>query len=144
MNSIAASFLYRTIGPEEWSRHQYQDQKTITLEQYLLYEYVKTDLYERQLRLGMLSQYAEPYYPVTERYLHEADTIEKTNDTKDNKESKRQSEFAETKDNETKPDKKIKPELKQVVENIITHTFFPFFQTEPAVQLHVHGNHQVV
>ena len=88
MNGIAALFLYRTIGSEGWLHHQYQDQKTITLEQYLLYEYVKTDLYEWQLRLGMLSPYAEPYYPVTERYSHEADTIEKINNTKDKKESK--------------------------------------------------------
>ena len=120
MYGTAASFLYKTLGSEGQSRYYYQDQKTITIEQYLLYEYVKTDLYEWQLRLGMLSPYAEPYYPITERYSHEADTIEKTNDTKDKKESKRHSEFEETKDIEIKPDEKIKPDLKQVVENITT------------------------
>ena len=86
MYGTVASFLYRTIGSEGWSRYHYQDQKIIILEQYLLYEYVKTDLYEWQLRLGMLSPYAEPFYSVTEKNSCEVDTKEKTNGTKNKKE----------------------------------------------------------
>ena len=37
----------------------------------------------------MLSLYAEPFYLVTERNSREVDTKEKTNDTKDKKESKK-------------------------------------------------------
>ena len=88
-----------------------QGLKTITLEQYLLYEYVKTDLYKRQLRLGMLSPYAEPFYPVTEKNSREVDTKEKTNGTKNKKELKKQSEVTEIKDIEIRPEEKIEPEL---------------------------------
>ena len=38
------------------------------------------DLYEKQLRLGMLSPYAEPYNLETERLVREKDTTEKVND----------------------------------------------------------------
>ena len=50
------------------------------LEQYLLYEYVKTDLYERQLKMRMLSLYAEPFYTIIEKLSHEIDTTEKLNE----------------------------------------------------------------
>ena len=50
------------------------------MEKALLFKYVKTDLYEKQLRLGMLSPYAEPYHPETERLVCEKDTTEKVND----------------------------------------------------------------
>ena len=46
------------------------------LEQYLLYKYVKIDLYERQLKLGILSPYADPYYLPTDNLLREKDWTE--------------------------------------------------------------------
>ena len=76
MYGTMALFLYRTIGSEGWSRQLYQNQQFNTLEQYLLYEYIKTDLYERQLKLGMLSPYADPFYPPTNNILREKDRTE--------------------------------------------------------------------
>ena len=67
MYSTAASFLYRNLGLDGWPHHNYQDQNICLLERYLVYEYAKTNLYKRQLKLGMLSPYAEPYYLETEK-----------------------------------------------------------------------------
>ena len=77
MYGTVALFLYRTIGSEGWSSQLYQEQTIYTLERKLLYEYVKTDLYERQLKMGMLSLYAEPFYITTENLSREMDTTEK-------------------------------------------------------------------
>ena len=60
-----ASVLYRSIGSEGWPYCNYQEQNVIPLERALLYEYVKTSLYEKQLNMGMLSLYAQTFYPVT-------------------------------------------------------------------------------
>ena len=77
MYSTVASFLYRTIGSEGWSSELYQEQNIHTLEHNLLYEYVKIDLYERQLKMGMLSPYVESFYTTTEKLSREIDTIKK-------------------------------------------------------------------
>ena len=79
MYGTATSFLYRTIGSEAWPHYYNQEQNIIPLERALLYEYVKTDVYEKQLRLGMLSPYAEPFNLETERLVHEKDKPEKVN-----------------------------------------------------------------
>jgi len=59
------------------------------LERNLLYEYIKTDLYERQLKMGMLSPYAEPFYITTENLSRKIDTIEKINKETEKTESKK-------------------------------------------------------
>ena len=82
MYGTEASFLYRIIGSEGQPHYHDQEQNGIPLERALLFEYVKTNLYEKQLRLGMLSPYAEPYNPETERLVYEKDTTEKVNKTK--------------------------------------------------------------
>ena len=69
MYGTAALVLYRNIGSEGWLCQLYQDQNIYTLEWNLLYEYVKTDLYERQLKIGMLSLYTEHFYPLTEKNI---------------------------------------------------------------------------
>ena len=66
----------------------------------------------------MLSPYTEPFYLVMEENSHDRDTKEKTNSTKNKKEPKKQLEVTEPKDIETRLEEKIKPELKQIVENI--------------------------
>ena len=76
MYGKTASVLYRTIGSDRWSRLLHQNQQFNTLEQYLLYKYIKTDLYERQLKLGILSPYADPYDLPTDNVLHEKDQME--------------------------------------------------------------------
>ena len=58
----------------------------MTLEQYLSYEYVKTDLYERQLKIGMLSPYADPFYPKTDNLSREKDEAGKLNEATEKKE----------------------------------------------------------
>ena len=88
MYGTVASDLYRNIGSEGWLRQLYQDQNIHTLEKYLLYEYVKTDIYERQLKLGMLSPYVESFYPLTEKVSREVDTMEKTNKETEKKEKR--------------------------------------------------------
>ena len=86
---------------EEWPRQYYQGQDIYALERYLLLEYVKIDLYEKQLRLGILSLHAEPFYPETEKIACETrstDTTEneyhtlednKTNENNNRKDTKK-------------------------------------------------------
>ena len=73
MYRTAASILYRNLGSDGWPRHYYPDQETYALERYLLLEYIKTDLYEWQIRLGMLSPHAEPFTPATENLGRETE-----------------------------------------------------------------------
>ena len=73
MYSTAASIFYRNLGSEGWPRHYYPDQNTYALERYLLLEYVKTDLYEWQIWLGMLSPHAKPFILETEKLACETE-----------------------------------------------------------------------
>ena len=56
------------------------------------------DLYEKQLRLGMLSSYAEPYNPKTERLVRKKDTMEKVNDKQNKTVSETNQKKQESKD----------------------------------------------
>ena len=85
-----ASVLYRSIGSEGWPYCYYQEQNVIPLERALLYEYVKTSLYEKQLNMGMLSPYAQTFYPVTNNLSSEKDTTEIRNDKINTEELRRQ------------------------------------------------------
>ena len=118
MYGTVASVLYRSIGSEGWLCQLHKDQNIHTLEWCLLYEYVKTDLYERQLKLGMLSPYAESFYPLTEKVLCEVDTTEKTNEEIDKKESGKQIETIKQKDTPKKQDINSTPEKPQEKKNI--------------------------
>ena len=73
MYGTAASIFYRNLGSDGWPRHYYPNQNTYELERYLLLEYVKTDLYERQKRLGMLSPHAEPFILETKNLARETE-----------------------------------------------------------------------
>ena len=72
--------LYRNIGSEGWLYYNYHEQNVIPLERALLYEYVKTSLYEKQLSMGMLSPYAQPFNSVTNNLSHEKDIMKIRND----------------------------------------------------------------
>ena len=87
-----ALVLYRNIGSEGWPCSNYQEQNIIPLERALLYKYVKTSLYKKQLNMGMLSLYAKPFYPVTNNLSSEKDTTEIRNDQQNRKESRKQEE----------------------------------------------------
>jgi len=90
MYRTEASTLYRNLGSDGWPRHYYPDQNTYALERYLLLEYVKTDLYERQKRLGMLSPHAEPFILETEKLARETEqqfTTDNNNDVSHEKEN---------------------------------------------------------
>ena len=93
-----ASVLYRSIGLEGWPYCNYQEQNVIPLERALLYEYVKTSLYEKQLTMGMLSPYAQTFYPVTNNLSSEKDTTEIRNDKLNTKETRKQDEKTVNKD----------------------------------------------
>ena len=118
MDSRAASVLYRNIGLEEWPCYNYYKQNVIPLERALLYEYVKTSLYEKQLSLGMLSLYVKPFNPVTNNLLHEKDIMEIRNNQQNRKETEKQEDITERKDTE---ENTITTEL-QEQKNQITQT----------------------
>ena len=120
MYGTAESYLYRTIEAEERLHYLYQEQQSILLERYLLYEYIKTDLYKRQLKLGILSPYAEPFNLATEKYSREEDTTERLNDIEDKTELTKNLNNTETKDTNIKQLINREPEIKQVVEQITT------------------------
>ena len=83
------------------------------LERNLLYEYVKTDLYERQLKMGMLSPYAEPFYITTENLSRKIDTIEKINKETEKTESKKQDNNIKINNTPKKQDIKPMPDKAQ-------------------------------
>ena len=81
---------------------------------------MKTDLYERQLKLGMLSPYTEPFNLAMEKYSREEDITERTNDIKDKTELTENLNNTETKDINIKQPINRESEIKQVVEQITT------------------------
>ena len=82
MCGTAASVLYRNLGSDGWPRQYYRDQDICTLERYLIYEYAKMSLYEWQINLGMLSPYAELFYPGMEKTPCERDLTVTTENVK--------------------------------------------------------------
>ena len=112
MYGTSALYLYRTIGSEGWSHQFYQEQQLIPLERYLLYEYIKTDLYKRQLKLGMLSLYAEPFNLAMEKYSREEDTTDRMNNSEHKTESTKNLNNTETKDTNIKQLINREPEIK--------------------------------
>ena len=68
------------------------------MERALLYKYVKTSLYKKQLTIGMLNLYAQPFYPVTNNLSSKKDTTEIRNYQQNRKESRKQEENTEHKD----------------------------------------------
>ena len=76
MHSIEASFLHRNLGLEGWLHYLLHNKNLILLKRYLLCKCAKIDSCERQLKLGILSLCAEPYYPTTETLSQKTDTIE--------------------------------------------------------------------
>ena len=98
MYSTAVLVLYRNLGSEGWLRHHSQKQDVIPLERLLLFEYVKADLYERQLKLGMLSPHATLYYPTIDNLSRETHTMEKGKDEQSTNESSIQKGQTKNKD----------------------------------------------
>ena len=90
-----ASIFYRNLGSDEWPRYYYPNQNTYALERYLLLEYVKTDLYEWQKRLGMLSPHVEPFILETEKLERKTEkqfTTDNKNDVSNEKENTKEKE----------------------------------------------------
>ena len=120
MYGTAASVLYRNLGPDGWPCHYYRDQNICTLERYLVYEYAKTTLYERQLKLGMLSPYAEPYKLETEKISRETEIPVKKENVGHKLTEKKQTKNDVKNDMEQKPTKEKTNVEYQTIETIST------------------------
>ena len=81
MYRILGSIIRRNLGENETPCHKEMDIK----ERQLVYEYMKTIVYRNQKLLGMLSPFAELFYPTTEIKVMKMETQNrKENDQKNN------------------------------------------------------------